>query len=152
MYHGIWTAKLQMAGAMDWTYWSAVIDRAQPFNDLVGHRNNMTCWVFPGADGPLPSIGWEAMREGIEDEKYIFTLTARIQQAETSGDENLEGLAEDARRYLAGIYAKVDTSPRTSNKVFPISRAAGKLKAEFFDQFRGEIARYLKGLQDRLAK
>lgn len=150
LYRGVWASKLGLAGVLQWTYWRP-IDSNQPFNDLIGSRNNLTCWVFPGKDGPLPSIGWEAAREGIEDEKYLFTLTDWIRRARQSGDRDIAALADDAQKYLSDLYAKVDTSPRTDNAEFPIRRACAKLGAKFFRQFRRQTAWHIKRLQRALA-
>lgn len=151
MYRGLWTAKLGLLGVLQWTYWRPVLDTNKPFNDLVGGRNNMTCWVFPGKDGPLPSLGWEAMREGTEDEKYYHTLTALIQQAGEAKNEDLRALAKDAERYLQQVCAQVDSSPRPDNKVFPIRRAADKLAPQFFDDFRRKAATYITKIEAKLA-
>lgn len=36
------------------------------------------CWiVYPGPDGPLSSIRWEALRDGFEDYEYLWLLTDR---------------------------------------------------------------------------
>jgi len=142
---GICAAKLGLDGALDWTYWRPAIDFNQPFNDLfpASDRNNMTCWVFPGEDGPLPSPGWEALREGIEDEKYIFTLNILIQKARKTKSKKLITLAQDAEKHLKKAYDQVDTSPRPDNNTFPMRLAADKLTADFFNEFRYGVAEYI---------
>ncbi len=64
-------------------------------------------FVWPGKDGPIESIRWEMLREGIEDYEAIQTLKEKIKKLKQSG-ENPE-LAERAEKeikravYLATI-------------------------------------------------
>ena len=41
--------------------------------------------AYPGPDGPLPTQRWEAVREGIDDGRYLYTLEARIAEAKKTG-------------------------------------------------------------------
>jgi len=48
------------------------------------------CWiVYPGPDGPLSSLRWEALRDGFEDYEYLWLLadTSRHVAAELKVDE-----------------------------------------------------------------
>jgi hypothetical protein len=149
LYRGIWAAKIGLDGVLQWTYWHPVLDHGQPYNDLAspGNRNNMTCWVFPAEDGPLPSLGWEAMREGIEDGRYVFTLTTLIAHARQSGDADLRAAAEDAQQYLDSVFARIELSPRADNSLFVIRREAAKLDARFLDDCRRQMGRHIARLQ-----
>jgi len=151
LYRGIWASTLALAGTLQWSYFAPALDRNQPFNDLIptAARNNMTCWVFPGEGGPLPSVGWEAMREGIEDEKYIYTLKTLLRQAYKSQNEDVKATARKAEEYLGRLHAQVDTSPSKDKKVFPIRRAAAELQPGFFDEFRWTIAQSIMKLSQR---
>lgn len=57
-----------------------------PFDDFapwVGdYRVHMV--TYPSADGPIPTLQWEALREGINDLRYLTTLENLIQEARTS--------------------------------------------------------------------
>jgi hypothetical protein len=55
-------------------YWHYQAINGDPFNDLDGDARDW-CAVYPGDDGDLiPTIDWEALREGVDDLKYIATL------------------------------------------------------------------------------
>jgi hypothetical protein len=41
--------------------------------------------VYPGADGPVDSIRWEIIRDGIEDYDYLRILADRVKKLEASG-------------------------------------------------------------------
>ncbi len=64
-------------------------------------------FVWPGKDGPIESIRWEMLREGIEDYEAIQILKEKIKKLKQSG-KNPE-LAERAEKeikravYLATI-------------------------------------------------
>ena len=135
LYRGIWTSKLGLDGVLQWIYWWP-----------------STCYVFPGQDGPLATLGWEAMREGIEDEKYLFTLRTLIEQARKSSSKALAAAADDAEGYLHELYAAVDTSPRKDNNIFPVRQAADKLEVGFYDRMRRGIAGHVLKLTAELAQ
>ena len=141
---------------MQWTYLRPVLDPTQPFNDLLPEatRNNMTCWVFPADDGPLPSPGWEATREGIEDGKYAFTLETLIDRVRSGTAEGADVMAQAkaAEVFLSDIYARVDASPRKDVSEFPVARASKKLDPEFFSQFRFDAARHIAKLNGELVR
>ena len=105
----------------------------------------MTAWVWPTDDGPLPSPGWEGIREGIKDEKYIYTLTTLIDKARETGFSYPASVADAAELYLNSLYAQIDTSPRADNTVFPVRRESNNLTADFFD-FRSQFAQHIKAL------
>ena len=54
--------------------------------------------VYPGPDGPVDSIRWEIIRDGIEDYDYLRILTDRINKIETAGSNQV--LLEKARQVL----------------------------------------------------
>lgn len=148
LYRGIWSRVFDLDGALQWTYFRPALDPTQPYQDLFSesHRNNMTLWVLPGLDGPIPSLGWEAMREGVEDERYFLTLQRLIDEAMASGDPDMEALALSASRFLAETLAVIDTGPRPDDSVFTIRREAAKLDAAFFEAFRRQAAEHIVAL------
>lgn len=156
MYRGIWAAKLELEGVLDWTYWRPSLDYEQPFNDLVdigSVRANFSCWVFPTSTGPLPTTGWESMREGIEDLKYIYTLQELIKERRESNVTD-DKLAAEAEAVLQKLFDEVDTSVRPrkpdgsmDNSKFSIRIAADKLTPAFFVDLRKTLAEHIMKLQ-----
>ncbi|MAE64013.1 MAG: hypothetical protein CMJ18_07035 [Phycisphaeraceae bacterium] len=145
LYRGIWTRKFDLDGVLQWTYFRPALDPSQPYQDLFpeSNRNNMTMWALPGLDGPIPSPGWEAMREGVEDERYIITLQRLIGRALAHEDPLLVDEALAAQAFLNSIFAQIDLSPRADDSVFPISREAGKLNWDYFASFREQAAMHI---------
>jgi len=59
-------------------------------------------FALPGPDGPVPGVGLEGMREGIDDYRYLQLLEARI-----AADDGTSGVAAEARRWLDEIKQSV---------------------------------------------
>ena len=55
-------------------------------------------YAYPTAGGPLPTLRWEAFREGVDDVRYLTTLLAGIEQAEV--DRSKRRAVRRARRWL----------------------------------------------------
>jgi hypothetical protein len=70
----MWTAEID--GMLEWAmnWWG----EWQQLNFV--NRNLSASWVYPGENGPLDSIRWEMMREGIEDFEYFFLLAKLLKE------------------------------------------------------------------------
>ena len=89
--------------------------------DDYDERHMMThdfVWCVP--DGPIPSIGWEAAREGIDDHRYLRTLELLIAEAEKTGDQ----AAKQARKLLRDLRARIP--PENYAKAGAEARERGK--------------------------
>ncbi|MDQ1257440.1 MAG: hypothetical protein QG656_2045, partial [Candidatus Hydrogenedentes bacterium] len=90
-----------VVGIRGFHHWS--IDSVEPgqnpwTNQLdVTPANGNGFLVYAGPDGPVDSIRWEAIRDGIEDYDYLTLLAERIQALKKKGgQEALIKRAEDA--------------------------------------------------------
>ena len=61
--------------------------------------------VYTQNNAPINTIVWEAVREGIDDRRYIDTLKEQIIIADAAG---LKSAAKDAQNVLKGIWNRVD--------------------------------------------
>lgn len=94
--------RYQLPGYLHWglNYWTD-----DPFhNDRI--RDDLPpgdCWiVYPGADGPLDSLRWEQMREGLQDFELLWLLNQREREAGGSAsiaDRICSGLVPDPLKY-----------------------------------------------------
>ena len=134
---------------MDWVYCSDPPVSDNPFDTLAA-AGEIRGSVIPGLGGPLPTPDWEGTREGIEDEKYVFTLEQLIAEANASGNPGLIALATSAQNYLNSLYVQVSTSPITGQ--FPVSYAATLLDVDFYDDARVIMAGYMEDISDALAQ
>lgn len=99
-----WLAlKMKTDGYLRWAYnsWSDPDPYKNPvFNFIQGDDY----YVYPGKNGPVSSIRWELLKEGIED----FELFKIKEMRGVISKENLEKAIEFATRNEDGKYKKVD--------------------------------------------
>ena len=100
--------RLGATGMFYWHYQCCVND---PFDDLDGNHCDMYL-AAPTPAGPLPTLGWECEREGIEDVWYLRMLERLIEgapadkrdeaaAAQTTLDDLRAGITPDGRENLA---------------------------------------------------
>jgi hypothetical protein len=67
-----------------WHY-QAPASNSNPFCDFDGIYGDW-CMAYPGPGGvPLPTQRWEAIRQGIDDGRYVYTLEIRVAEARKRG-------------------------------------------------------------------
>jgi len=70
-------------------YWNInfAAPNANPYLGLVDTTpvNGNGYLVYPGAEGPVPSIRWETIRDGIEDYDYLVIVRAKMAELEKRG-------------------------------------------------------------------
>ena len=93
-YAGIYTWALKLKGNFHWCYTEGYA--------WEGNRNAIFSFVLPSKSGPIPSVAWEARREGVEDYRTIRLLEARINERRGSS------VASEASKWLARIRARVN--------------------------------------------
>lgn len=98
----------------------------------------------PSANGPLPMAKWETYREGIDDQRYIYTLECLISRIlKESKDKSLLDAAGKASRMLDLIRKDCIANPVTSvsiNWLTPLR----------FQNYRKAIVSMIINLQDML--
>ena len=85
---------------------------------------------------PLPVTLWEADREGIDDQRYLFTLESAIARAEEAGHKEA---AATARAVIARISASITVQQKY--------KSDGLWSAETFDAWRWALAEQILALQ-----
>lgn len=65
-------------------------------------------YVYPAADGPLPSIQWEGVREGLTDYRYTDLLWRLITAAKKSGDAKSLAAAKAGEAAALEVMSGVD--------------------------------------------
>jgi hypothetical protein len=122
-------------------FWHYQYPVADPFNDLDGDSRDW-CAAYPGPDGtPIPTLDWEAHREGIDDMRYIATLKLLIAQAEKSTPAH-QAAAARARAELEAVLNTDDTFTQT--------RWAEHLTDDEYNGLRWRLAQAIIALQDAL--
>lgn len=116
------------SGAEVATAWGFAATQANPHNDFDGGHKDWNV-IFPGVDGPTPTIYWELCREGVDDCRYVATLQQEIRKAKERGEVDA---AQRAQRVLEPLLAA--DAPRIGN---PLT----------FSRFRWRIAREILALR-----
>ena len=146
LYRGLYAHRMGISGAGEWVYQIPRRLKAQPedpwrdFTDRWPHGNNWD-YCFAAPDGPLPTLGWEAYREGINDGRYVATLERAIHDAAESGDAKAEALAHEAADHLRRFLERIDLSPEKG--VFGTRREAVRFRGDELDEFRRDVSEFI---------
>jgi len=116
-----------------------------PKGGFPGYIEPHYSYVFPAADGLLPSPALEAMREGVTDSRYMETLKNLLAAAGRSG-------SADARKYAAAMGDEFRSllAPFASFNSTGNNRGTqwlGETSPEAFDVARYRIARMIVKLR-----
>ena len=106
-YSGLWTRRMGIEGASLWAHSSTQNTTENCWISLEKHiaESELTYWsVWPAASGPIPAVGWEGVRAGIDHRKYIATLTKAIAKRGAAG---LRDLAKEASSSLKEMFGKI---------------------------------------------
>ena len=91
---GFFFWKTRATGQFYWAYHSP---QGDPYDDLDGID---WCVAYPGDGRPVPTIEWEALREGIDDFRYVYSLELAIAKARADGSTEAASSADEAGRLL----------------------------------------------------
>jgi len=101
-YTGLYTWSLGLKGNIQYAY---IPGRPHPHASfdadwkLVG--TSILGYVIPSPVGPVPGVGWEGRREGVDDVRYLQLLEARMESASASNPT-----AREARQWLADLRSR----------------------------------------------
>jgi len=127
-------------GAVGMFYWHYQCIRDDPFDDLDGNHCDMYV-AAPSPDGPIPTLGWECEREGIEDVCWIRSLESLIAEAPV----DLRVQAERAQATLAELRAGIVPDGK-QNLAIPEGYTTTT-----FHEFRRRILEHIMELRPRVA-
>lgn len=78
---GAW--RWEVDGVVPWTYQMSQGSNGNPFTVLDGPEVMV---AYPGVNGPIPTPTWEAIRDGINDYKYMYQLQKLISAEKAKGN------------------------------------------------------------------
>ncbi len=106
---GLYLCKSGLTGVMPWAYMAYNDD---PYNDFDGPSKDM-CIAYPSQEGPIPTVSWEAFREGVDDCRYWAAVKGQagaqriLDRLSLSNSHNLAtvtaGDLQSLRRELVGL-------------------------------------------------
>ena len=107
-YSGLYTWGLGLAGNHTYCYQHGDVGSPHPVwlpDRAEASRPQIMGFIIPGPSGPVPGVGYEGRREGIDDYRYLQLLQARVAAA---GPGNT--VAKAASRWLANLKQRVETA------------------------------------------
>lgn len=104
-------------GAKSQVTWTFSRPHADPFNDFDGTPENESepkdqTTVYPHLlrpndwstyQGSIPTLAWEALREGYNDYLYLHTLSEAVEAARAGGNPRLQKRADRAEKEIAAL-------------------------------------------------
>lgn len=94
-------------------YWCVNFWEGDPWKNPAAFRpdqNGNGFLYYPSADGPVPSIRLEVLRDGVEDYEYLALLSQLVQQIKAAGRAESSILASIEQ--LLAVHQSLVTSPR----------------------------------------
>ena len=102
----------------------------------------------------IPSLGWEAIREGIDDYRYIQLLTSLIKKAQSGNNIELKNRARAAETMLNEIKDKINPKSFRERNVLQDgvqfrldNNPQADISLDQYDRWREQIAQHIIALQ-----
>ncbi len=126
--------------------------QGDPFNEFDGTERDTAAFLLPSADGWIGTINWEWMREGVDDYRYLYTLTGLVERGREAGGETAK-LAAEAQGAIDEMMAQVpvDFGDAVRTYVDGWSENSGPLTPKAYDEFRRTLARFITELSAALS-
>lgn len=123
--YGYYVWKHGLDGMSSWTF-----QNTQNAGGIPGDANTAGLDVYlayPSPEGPLATLKWEAIREGIDDRKLIHQLEMRISSMKRDGKDagRYEAFLADMKRLQIGACCNADSCMQT--QAFSLERQRGAL-------------------------
>ena len=133
--YGYYTWRHDLDGMSSWGPGTTQNSRGDPFEDLDSPYSDWFIF-FPHPGGPLPTPNWEALREGIDDIRFIYQLEKLCSQ---KPEEYPEEVAM-AEQFLDEIRGMCDFNDRDIRDDF------GAWTPERFDSLRVQVITWIMKL------
>ncbi|MEA1996801.1 MAG: hypothetical protein U9N45_04155 [Gemmatimonadota bacterium] len=133
--YGYYTWRQDLDGMNSWGFNTAENSRGHPYEDLDHPRSDWNL-AYPHPGGPLPTPNWEALREGIDDVRFVYQLEKLIKAKNTSHPHE----TAQADKYLDEIRTLCDIDERE------IVNGFGRWTPEAFDRLRCGVIDWIKRL------
>ena len=135
--YGYYTWRQNLDGICSWGPSTTENSRGNPFEDL-DHEFSDYAITYPHVGGPLATPNWEALREGIDDVRYIYQLE---KLCSAKGGKHPAEIAE-AEKFLDSIRDMCDFNDREIINDF------GNWTPERFESIRNQIIKLILKLKN----
>ena len=159
-HYGLYTWRTGAKGFFEWHYTATEFvkdgKKYWPWMDKDGVlHNGGDVWPMYAAlspMGPVPTISWEAVREGVDDYRYLLTLSKLIEQARRGRNDQAKRLAGKAAKVVETMMAKIriDADRKRHRDIGASAvRAVRSVRTEDYDAFRRTVAEFIIRLQEQ---
>jgi hypothetical protein len=136
---GLYAARCRAAGCFQWACQWPAKPGVDPYHELGSDaRFCAQGFTYPAPDGPLPTIALEAIREGVDDMRYMYTLSQMITQARNTGR------AADADSVAAELSALLTEVPVATPA---LGEYCERMPADLMPTIRWQMAQGIMRLQ-----
>ena len=135
--YGYYTWRQDLDGMNSWGPGTTENSRGNPYEDL-DHEYSDYALTYPHSGGPQATPNWEAIREGIDDIRYVYQLEKLF----ISKAGKNPGQVAEAEKFLDGIRSMCDFDDRS------IISDYGNWSPEVFDSLRRRITEWIIRLQN----
>ena len=105
---GLYTWGLGIQGNVPYAYHHGEVGQPHPVylpKERRPSREQVLGFILPSPTGPIPGVGYEGRREGIDDYRYLQLLEARVEAAEAESDAKIA-----AQKWLKQLKQQVSSS------------------------------------------
>ncbi|MDD5698576.1 MAG: sugar-binding protein [Victivallaceae bacterium] len=145
---GMITWKQQIKGFHNFHYLEPYA--SNPFNPI---DSLYAAFAYPGDEQPLPTLQWEAIREGLDDLKYLRTLEKLIEESLASNDKQTVENAGRAKIFLDKLKNEIKPSFRDYTFIHPVTGepviVAPAWPISKYDEIRRKIAQWIIKLTNK---
>ena len=103
-FYGFYAFRTGVKGAASWAYYDNKDWYADADGNVHGHPRTRLSRVCVSPNGPIPTLGWEATREGVDDYRYAQMMRDLVAEAEQRVKEMTSKakaiLSEDDRQQI----------------------------------------------------
>jgi hypothetical protein len=107
-YSGLYTWGLGLAGNHTYCYQHGTHGAPHPLwlaDKEEASQPQIMGYIIAGPDGPVPGVGYEGRREGIDDYRYLQLLEARVTAAGSTS-----AVAKEAARWLENLKERIQSA------------------------------------------
>ncbi len=107
-YAGLYTWGLGLAGNHTYCYQHGAVGAPHPVwlaDKEEASQPQIMGYIIAGPDGPVPGVGYEGRREGIDDYRYLQLLETRVAAAGSTS-----AVAEEAARWMANLKDRIQSA------------------------------------------
>ena len=113
------------------------------YDDFDGPKREYNS-LYPSTDGPVLTLQWEGLREGIDDSRYVTLLKQKINDLKV----NDPGRADQLENELKAIINQYEAYPYEVSPVGPVNIWYEKISDKSNQENRYKIANMIRELSD----